>query len=152
AVRSERRAEEDLRRRLVGRAARERDDEADDGTHDQADCRQPPAGDDGVPVAPEVDLLLDVEFGRGAARAVRVGAHRAPTLEEAHSHWARKPSSSETRGCHPSCWRMRLVSAAVRRASPAAVGSMRTSSVLPEMRSARAIASSMLASEPPPTL
>src|SRR5207247_2922301 len=103
----------------------------------------PPLGDRLLP-APEIDLAL------GAC--VRNRTHDAATLDEAHCHCLRRPSSSETRGSQPSSERILVVSAFVRRWSPG-TGSVRwTSSVRPAISSRIAIASFIDASIAPPTL
>src|SRR5581483_2519831 len=148
---AERLAEVDLGGRRVLRAPAERDDQADDRAGDEADEDQPPAQDDRLPEAAELDLLLCVEVSR-ALTHLGVRAHRAPTLDEAHRHCAANPSSSDTRGCQPRSVRMRVVSACERRWSPGTGGLERTSSRRPATRSSVAIASRIVASTPPPTL
>src|SRR5205807_2580792 len=98
AARKVRLTEVDDRRRLVRPARSHRDAQADHRADDRADDEQPPARSDDPRVAPEVDLLLDVELGQRTRPRVDVEAHRVPTVAQAHSHWAVKPSSSETLG------------------------------------------------------
>src|SRR6185312_15912706 len=87
-------AERDQRGGLVvaGTAGGVRD--ADDGAEDEPGDGQPPVADDGPAPACKIDLALLEAVGAG-------GRHAEPTLADAHSHWARTPSSSETRGSPP---------------------------------------------------
>src|SRR5581483_7784807 len=95
----------------------------------------------------EIDLALGVELGSRAD-----DRHLARTLAAAHSHCARTPSSSETRGVQPSSERIRVVSALVRRWSPGTGSPRRPSRVRPAIRSKSAIVSLRDAAWAPPTL
>ena len=138
--RAERLPGRDPRGRLVQAAAAHRVERADDDARRRPRGDDPPLAADPVPHAAEVDLALGVEVRRrgiAGRPTFRLRAHSAATLAAAHSHWARRPSSSETFGSHPSSVRMRVVSAFVRRWSPGTGGCRVRSSVRPEIRSSR---------------
>src|SRR5262249_17375120 len=99
----------------------------------------------------EVDLLLGLRVG-GCLPPGLLGAHRSATLPEAQAHIRAKPSASGVAGAQPSASRMRETSAFVRPTSPRAEPVCVTASVRPETASSSAIASSIDASSPPPTL
>src|SRR5262249_12879585 len=103
--------------RGVGGPTTERVDPADEDPDRETRDRDPPARAKGVEPAPQVDLALRLEIGGRP-----VNTHESATLDDAHSHWARRPSSSETDGSHPSSRRILVVSALVRRWSPATAG------------------------------
>src|SRR5207247_4931690 len=144
AARRVRLAEIERRGRLEPLAAAERDAVADHGAHEQAGRQEPPARAEQPRVPAEVDLLLRL--------GIEGGGHPAATLAEAQAHIASNPSASDVLGDQPSAVPMRVTSAFVRATSPFAEETCRTSSVRPETRSSSSIASSMLASSPPPTL
>src|SRR5581483_3601156 len=127
--------------------AADRDEHPDDRPEHEAGQRQPPVRLQPLPQRPQVDLLL----GLGLDQAAHL-SHEAATLAAAHSHWARTPCSSGVRGSQPRSRRIRVVSAFVRRWSPATGGRSRTSSGRPASRSNSAIASRIVTSTPPPTL
>src|SRR5581483_3672443 len=142
AARGVRLAEIERGRRAVALASAERDRVADDRAEDERTDRHPPARAEQAPILAEIDLLL----------GFRIRRHCAATLAEAQAHIRARPSASATCGSQPSSPRMRATSAFVRRTSPRARSTCRTSSVRPETRSSRAIASTSEASSPPPTL
>src|SRR5580765_630734 len=140
-----RRADEDRRARPPDLGASEGDEIADQGADEQPDERKPPVRDDRAPVTAEIDFLL------GFPVHVR-RAQGAATLTEAHSHWARKPSSSGVVARQERSRPILVTSADVRLTSPAAAGLSTRSRVRPDTRSSVAIASRIVASSPPPTL
>src|SRR5712691_174128 len=72
----------------------DRDEDTDHGSDDDARDREPPAVGEPRPERAEIDLALCIGIGSEGAYL----AHRAATLATAHSHWARKPSSSSVLG------------------------------------------------------
>src|SRR5206468_1031349 len=118
------RTEVDRRARIPHLLAAERDEVADQRADEEPDEQEPPARGDRTPVPAEVDLLLGLEVGDPRGQG-------AATLTEAHSHWARKPSSSEVVARQPRSSSIRFASADVRRTSPAAAGRSTTSRLRP---------------------
>src|SRR5207249_2735291 len=138
-------AQIDGRARIPDLLAAERDEVPDQRADQQAGEQQPPPRDDRTPVAAEVDLLLGLEIRLPRAQG-------AATLTEAHSHWARKPSSNAVVARQPRSRSIVVASADVRRTSPAAAGRSTTSRLRPETASSVPITSRIVASSPPPTL
>src|SRR4029079_7751363 len=134
--------------RLVDVSAPDRDEDAEDRAEDQPSHGQPPASGDPVPGRAQVDLALRV--GVHAASLRPNLAHGAGNLAATHSQWARSPSASSVVGAHPSSARAFATSARVRRTSPTAAPCRSIASSRPATRSARAIASLIHASSPPP--
>ena len=131
--------------------AAERGDVADRRADDQAGDREPPAREHGPRVAAEVDLLLRVGSGRDGRvrRGSSSGADstRGPfplSPQAVLERRSRRPAelARGSGSCRPSC----------ALTSPARGRMRSTSSVRPAIRSSSAIASSTVASSPPPTL